>query len=155
MSLLDYAGSQLGWHPDWPEARSSVWQELSRTRRPRLGCCGGGDEPPGIRRAASQHICHPCPASTTWRPRRQTSTTAADASGVLSQRKGCTAANALRYHIEAEPCAHYAVPALNQSAAGAEAKGSARARSTVALTLKVTNYTQLGVKIRLSMLLMV
>jgi len=28
MSLLDYAGSQLGWHPDWPEARPSVWHEL-------------------------------------------------------------------------------------------------------------------------------
>jgi hypothetical protein len=83
MSLLDYAGSQLGWHPDWPEARQSVrcgtiFRRSPRSRRWRAAR--------SMASYISAYSYHPCPSSTTWRPRRHTSTTAAGAFSGLRRR---------------------------------------------------------------------
>jgi hypothetical protein len=101
MSLLDYAGSQLGWHPDWPEARPSVWHEL-----PALAEVETVASRPEYGELHLSIFIPPMPVEHDKAP-------------YVNYCGGCfqrfeatdvvTAANALRHHIEAEPCAHYAV----------------------------------------------
>jgi hypothetical protein len=101
MSLLDYAGSVLGWHSDWPEARPSVWHELpllaeveAVTSRQEYAELRLGIFIPALveheMAAKAPHVnyCGGC-------FRRFEAIDAA------------RAANALRHHIEVEPCAHY------------------------------------------------
>jgi hypothetical protein len=110
MSLLDYAGSVLGWHSHWPEVLPSAWDELAAfadfdpalslsvaeavTSRPEYG-------------ELQLSIFVPAPIERKARH--------VDYCGGCFQRfeatDAVTAAKALRHHIEAEPCAHYATAA--------------------------------------------
>jgi hypothetical protein len=114
MSLLDYAGSVFGWHSDWPEARPSVRDELAAfadldpalslsvaeavTSRPEYG---------------ELHLSIFVPAPIERDMGRKAPHV--DYCGGCFQRfeaaDAVTAANALRHHIEAEPCRHYATVA--------------------------------------------
>jgi hypothetical protein len=115
MRLLDYVGSVLGWHPDWLEARPSVWHELPAFAdlAPALFPAVAEVEAVMSRPEHSEMqlgISIPAPVEHD---------VAANASHV-NYCGGCfqrfeatdavTAANALRHHIEAEPCAHYPSP---------------------------------------------
>jgi hypothetical protein len=100
MSLLDYAGSQLGWHPDWPEARPSAWHEL-----PALDGLASALSPA----IAELHLAISIPAP--FEPDLASKSPRVNYCGGCFQRfeamDAATAANALRHHIETESCAHY------------------------------------------------
>jgi len=109
MSLLDYADSQLGWHPDWPEAGPSVWHELAElspavaevkavtSHQEHADLHLGISIPEPVKHDMAGKVLHAncCGGCFQW----------------FEATAAVTAANALRHHIEAEPCAHYAVPA--------------------------------------------
>jgi hypothetical protein len=116
MSLLDYAASQFSWHQDWPEARPSVWHELPVLADfdPALPPVVSDVEVVTIRpEYAEMHLGIPVPMPVEHYM--------AAKAPHLNYCGGCfqrfevtaavTAASALRYHIEAEPCAHYSVTA--------------------------------------------
>jgi hypothetical protein len=128
MSLLDYAGSLLGWHPDWPEACPSVWHEL-----PALADLDPAPSRPEYGELHLSIFIPPMPVEHDLVGKALHVNYCGGCLQRFEATGAVTTANALRHHIEAEPCAHYAVSAPNQSAAGAEAKGSARARNTVTL----------------------
>jgi len=114
MSLLDYAGSVLGWHSDWPEARPSAWDELAAFADFDPALSLSVDEAVTSRPEYGElHLSIFVPAPIQRDIGRKAPRV--DYCGGCFQRfegtDAVTAANALRHHIEAEPCAHYATAA--------------------------------------------
>jgi hypothetical protein len=106
MSLLDYAGSQLGWHPDWPEARPSVWHEL-----PALADLAPAPSRPEYGELHLSIFIPPMPVEHDMAAKAPHVNYCCGCFRRFEATDAVTAANALRHHIEAEPCAHYAAPA--------------------------------------------
>jgi hypothetical protein len=102
MGLLDYACSQLGWHPDWPKARPSVWHELPVFADP--------DPAPSRPEYAELYlsIFIPAPVEHDMAAKAPQVNYCGGCFRRFEARAAVTAANALRHHIEAETCAHYA-----------------------------------------------
>jgi hypothetical protein len=110
MSLLDYAASQLGGHPDWPEVRPSVWHEL-----PALADLDPVLSPTVAEALTNRlertelHLSISVPAPLEYdMPHKAPQV---NYCGGCFQRfvamDAVTAANALRRHIEVELCAPY------------------------------------------------
>jgi hypothetical protein len=104
MSLLDYAGSQLGWHPDWPEARPSVWHEL-----PALAEVETVASRPEYGELHLSIFIPPMPLEHDMAAKALHVNYCGGCFQRFEATDAVTAANALRHHIEAEPCAHYEV----------------------------------------------
>lgn len=118
MSLLDYAASQLGWHPDWPEVRPSVWHELPELAdlEPVLSPTVAEVLPNRLEHT-ELHLSIFVPAPVEYDMVRK-APQVNYCGGCFQQfvaTDAVTAANALRRHIEVEPCAHYVILAAKES----------------------------------------
>jgi hypothetical protein len=106
MSLLDYADSQLGWHPDWPEARPSMWHEL-----PALAELDPAPSRPEYGELHLSIFIPPIPVEHEVAAKAPHVNYCGGCFQRFEATDAVTAANTLRHHILVESCAHYAVPA--------------------------------------------
>jgi hypothetical protein len=113
MNLLDCAGFQLGWHPDWPEARLSIWHELPVLTD--LNSAGVGTETiascPEYGELHLSIFIPPMPVQHDLAAKAPHVNYCGGCFQCFEAMNAITAANTLHHHIEAEPCTHYEVPA--------------------------------------------